>query len=123
MDKVIFVDIINEIKELEFESIEVIQKLGLYYQEWCNWNQYYDFHFMILDVQKAPFWADEVIVIHNIYKENGIKYSIEDGEKFINNVASLLEDWIESFRICNENLEWFNEFWETKVEELSSISP
>lgn len=114
-------DIINKIKELDFESIEVVQKLGLYYQKWCEWNQYYDFHFMILDIQKAPFWADEVIVIHNIYKENGIKYSIESGEEFINNIALLLKDWIESFEICDEDLKWFDEFWENKIKELSSI--
>ena len=115
------IGIIEEIKQLDFEDIKTMHTLLIYFKKWLEANKYYDFKFMQIDIRNS-FDTSDVIVIDNLWKECGAKYTIHNGEELLEDVSYLLYDWLECRDFNNEDLDFFNEFWEEKVSYLTSLS-
>lgn len=111
------INIAEQIRQLDYEDIEVITKLASEYKSWLEWNKYPDFKFTITDTKK--FGTNDIIIIHNLWKENSITYSICDGEKFLEDVAYLIDEWISCRDYDKEEMGYLEKFWSKKIDNLN----
>lgn len=103
--------------ELDYENIEVVAKLASYFKDWTEENKYYGFKFNVMSARR--YQSSDIIVIHNLWRENGVNYNIDNGETFLYQIAYLLNDWIESRDYNDDDFKYLNDFWITKIPKLN----
>ena len=85
------VNLLNELFMYE-DDINVIETIAKAYKEWCVANKYFGFEYEILDCREK-FHTDDIIIIHNIWKESTENYTMDNGHNFINNLKIILMDY------------------------------
>ena len=92
------------------DDINVIETLAKSFQEWCITNKYFGFEYEILDYRKK-FCTNDIIIIHNMWKENSENYTIDNGHGFINDLEYILDDYCRE----TEDYDYCYDFWIPKI--------
>lgn len=95
------------------KSLKLIKELCRGYEEWCIMNKYHDFEYEIIDCREK-FNINDVIVLHNLEKENGINLSVSSGSEFIQEVFELINE------IADDKFlgEYTQDFWIEKIDKI-----
>lgn len=92
------------------DDINVIETMAKSYQEWCINNKYFDFKFEILDYRNK-FHTNDIIIIHNIWKETYEKYTLGNGNCFLQDIEYILDDYCDT----DEAYKYCYNFWINKL--------
>lgn len=95
------------------DDINAIESIANAFQKWCIANKYFDFKYEILDYRKK-FCTNDIIIIHNMWKENAEDYTISNGHGFIHNLEYILDDYCRT----TEDYDYCYDFW---INEINGI--
>lgn len=95
------------------DDINTIENIANTFQKWCIANKYFDFKYEILDYRKK-FCTNDIIIIHNMWKENEENYTMSNGHDFINDLEYILDDYCRT----TEDYDYCYDFW---INELNGI--
>lgn len=92
------------------DDMNTIEAVADTFQKWCIANKYFEFEYEILDYRKK-FHTNDIIIIHNMWKENYEIYTIANGNSFINDIECILDDYCRT----TEDYNYCYDFWIDKL--------
>lgn len=95
------------------EDINAIEIIAETYYQWCISNKYFSFKYEILDYREK-FQTNDVIIIHNLYRDVGENYTISTGNEFLHLIEEIL------YQYCDTDYyyEYCYDFW---IDEINGI--
>ena len=92
------------------DNINAIEIIAETFKKWCISNKYFGFEYEIIDCREK-FCTNDIIIIHNMWKESYEIYTIANGNSFLNDVEYVLKEY------CNTdyNYKYCYDFWIDKL--------
>ena len=95
------------------DDINTIENLADTFQKWYIANKYFGFEYEILDYRKK-FCTNDIIIIHNMWKESWEDYTIANGNSFISDIECVLDDYCRT----TEDYNYCYDFW---IDEINGL--
>lgn len=107
----------NLLKELYMyeDDLNVIEVLAKSFEEWCIANKYFGFEYEILDYREK-FCTNDILIIHNMWRENNEDYTMNNGHEFIQNIEYILDDYCR----LQDDYDYCYDFWFDKLNGILS---